>query len=224
MTYGREGVHMDTSEFDEKIGKLEDEMKTLREQMEKTCIEFLDATKEFVSDSIKAKVENGLMSNSEIAKSLGKEGLRGLRSECQSLITNVPELVNQNLNINEFWGHRGKIPEDREKRSWRYRMHRQLGPLDGPLDAGIRIILGYAGELLEKYQLIHIGSRGSIEWERKSGSIVRYAIGYNWSEKMTMLIKTYSDQYDQLIKLDDDLRKMKDEKSRAEVKNLWDQV
>lgn len=216
---------MDTSEFDAKIGKLEGDMMGLREEMEKTCVEFLDSSIEYIAAEFKEKVEGGLMSNPEIAKALGKEGLRGLKSECKNLIAKAPDLANHYLNINEYWGHRGKIPEEKEKRSWRYHLNRQFGPLDGPLDEGIRITLGYAGELLERYKLANIEARVSCEWERKQGSQqVRYAIGYGWSEKMTKLIKIYSDQYDQLIKLDDDLKKIKEEKSRAEAKNLWDQV
>ena len=41
---------------------------------------------------------------------------------------------------------------------------------------------------------------------------------------MSKIIKKYSEQYDKLIKLDDELKQLKRKKSEAEAKNLWDQV
>ena len=50
-------------------------MKVLREKMEITCNEFLNATKEYIAASFKSKIEGELMSNPDIAKNHGIEGL-----------------------------------------------------------------------------------------------------------------------------------------------------
>jgi hypothetical protein len=218
---------MDTSEFDTKIGKMEEDMKNLREQMEKTCNDFLLATNEFVIDWFKKNVEKEVQSHPEITKKLDVEGLRKLKSDLQDLILKAPDLINRYLNVDTYWGHRGIISKDGENRSRRYFSYRELAPVEGPLDESIRIILGYVGELYAKYGYISDNSPDYINyrWQRKSGSNQRrYSISYDWSKKMSEIMKKYSEQYDRLVSLDENLKEIKQDKEKAEAKRLWDQV
>jgi len=153
---------MDASEFDAKIGKLEEEMKNHRDQMEETCNEFLIATNEFTIDWFNKSVEKEVRSNPEITKKHGVEGLRNLKSDLYDLLPKVPDLVNQHLNEDAYWGHRGMIPDEQEKRWGRYFLYTILGPIVGPLDEGTRIILGYVGEILLKYGYIVVNDAKSI--------------------------------------------------------------
>jgi hypothetical protein len=216
---------MDASDFDAKIGRLEEEMENLRQQMEKTCGEFLIATNEYIAIEFKEMVERGVISNPDIAKRHGVDTLRRLKSECKELISSVPDLVNLYLNKDENWGHRGKIPEKNDLRFERYAMYSNA-PLRGAFEEGIRLILGYVGTLLVKYGFEEADSRlHAYKWTRIPGSNqIKYGIGFQWSEKMTEVLKVYSPQYNELIKLDDKVKKLEKEKAQAQAKNLWDQV
>lgn len=216
---------MDTSEFDPKIGNLEKEMKIFREQMEKTCDDFLIATNEFIIDWFNKSVQDSVQRNPDITKKHGIEGLRNLKSDLNDLILRVPDLVNQHLNKDAYWGHRDTISDGKEKLWGRYSLYRALGPIDGPLDEGTRIIFGYVGEILIKYGYVSLNETKIVNyWTSIGSNRLRYSIGYNWSEKMSEIFKKYSDQYDKLIKMDNELKSLKRNKSEAEAKNLWDQA
>ena len=206
--------NMDTSEFDTEIGKLEGEMKNLREQMEKTSNEFLIATNEFIVEWFKKELEKEVRSNPEITKKLGVEVLRKLNSDLQNLISEVPDLVNQYLNKDDCWGHRGPIPTGWGKR-WGH----------NPLEKNVRIILGHVGEIYIKYGYMQNSSL-NCSWQRQPVSnLLIYSGDHDfWTKKRSEIIKQYREQYDKLITFEADLKKVKREKAEAEAKNLWDQV
>jgi len=126
---------MDTSEFDTKIGKLEEEMKNLREEMEKTCKDFLSAASEFIIEWSKEDVDK-IVSNSENTIKIGIEDLHKLKSDLQNFISKVPNLVDQHLNKDTYWGHRGIISA-----KWNSR----------PLEEGTKIILGHIAKIYQDY-------------------------------------------------------------------------
>lgn len=213
---------MDTSEFDTKIGKREEEIKILREEMEKTCNEFLNEANEFTINWFKNAVKEREEGTPEITQKIGEEGLRNLNSELQTLLSKVPDLVDHYLNRDIYWGHRGVIPSESDMRSGRYSIDRDCS-IEGPLNEGTQAVLGYVGELFYKYGYFSTGNLKYIKdtWKLNPPS---YLGGYEWSDKMFEIMEKYSNQYGKLIKLDDEVKQMKQRKDIAEAKNLMDKA
>lgn len=212
---------MDTSSFDAQIKDLEQQIGGLRGQMENICKEFLEVTKEFTVAWFRNHVERTVTSQPKIAKKCGVEELRHFKSDLQKTITMVPRIVEEHVNNDKYWAHRGQIPDEHDRRFARYHVSGRC-PLD-ELDNAVREVLGYRGVILLKHGFAKTGEHS--EWETKYGSEQpRYKYGYDWSEKMNTVLKQYSDLYDRLIKLDYELKKAKRDKAQAEAKNLWDQA
>ena len=215
------GKRMDGSKFDAPIRDLKEQMDTLREQMEKTCKEFLEATKEFAPTWFQKSVERAVTSQPELAKECGVNGLRSLKSDLQKLVAMIPHIVEQHVNCDKYWPHRAELPDEPELKFGRYHISKPRGPDE--LDNGVREILGYVGAILVKYGFAKTGEFGN--WVAGYGSErPRYRFGYDWSEKMSSVLNKYSPLYDELVKLNEKLKKVEREKAEAEAKDLWEQA
>lgn len=197
---------MDTSEFDTKIGKFEEEIKNHQEQMEKTCYGLLMAASEFIIDWSKKEVDKEV-SKSENTLKIGVEDLRKLKSDLNDFTLNVPNLVYNHLNKDIYWGHRGVISAN-----WNSR----------PLDEGIRIILGHIAKIYQDYGY----SMDKEIWQsqKESGQFEYSGRLDFWTGKRSEILRSYREQNDKLLKMLEDLNKVKKEKIQVEAKNLWNQV
>lgn len=212
---------MDASSFDAQIKDLEQQIGGLRGQMENICKEFLEVTKEFTVAWFQDRVKRAVISHPEIAKKSGLEGLRSVKSDLQKIIGMVPSIVEEHVNRDKYWPHRGKLPDEAHSQFGRYQFHGPRAPEN--LDDGVREVLGYAGAILVKHGFADTGQDS--EWKTEPGcDQLRYRYGYDRSEKMNGVLKQYSGLYEELVKLDNELRKAKEERAKAEAKNLWDQA
>lgn len=211
---------MDTSKFDVQIRNLQVRMDAMRSQMEEICKEFFEATKEFAVAWFQSCIEKEVVSQPGVTKKSGKKGLRNLKTELQSTIAKVPHIVEKHVNQDKYWVHRGQLPDDNDlsSRFGRYQTYGRRAPEE--LEKGVRELLGYAGAILMKHGFVDTGECSV--WEVQHGSErPRYKYGYDWSGKMNGVIQRYSGQYEELIKLDHEFKKIQQEKAEAEAKDLW---
>ncbi|MBI2466944.1 MAG: hypothetical protein HYV62_03855, partial [Candidatus Rokubacteria bacterium] len=102
----------DKRELEERIAALELEIATLRADMERACQEFLAATATFAAVWFEWRVEQVVVANAEVAKLLGREGLKRLKGELRTLVARVPELVQLHVNRDRHWAHRPMLIDD----------------------------------------------------------------------------------------------------------------
>ena len=116
------------------------------------------------------------------------EGLRNLKSDLQKMIEMVPSIVEEHLNNDKYWAHRGQLS---------YEPY-QLGPyrvqgnrVPDELSEGVRELLGYVGAILIKHGFAD--TKQYSEWETKHGfERPRYSYGYDCSDKMITVLKSIS--------------------------------
>jgi hypothetical protein len=211
---------MDISEFDKRIEHLEQQAEMLRRDMETTCRVFLNVTKEFAIEWFQTCVEKALIAQAEKTRAYGIEKLRELKGDLRELLTRTPSMVEDHLNRDEYWAHRGSIPEDPDSQHW----HRRVsGRRPADLDGAIRGLFGYVGAILIKHQFAHTGE--DTEWEEQPGvQEPRYRYGYDWPEPMTEAITQYGNHYGTLLRIAGELRDIKRQRIEAEAKDLWNRA
>ncbi len=214
---------IDTSGFDTKIRELEKQEATLRDQMEETCQEFLQVTSEFAIEWFQSRVQQEVTSRPKLAKQLGVERLRQIKSELKALVSEAPNIVNKHINPEKYWAHRGALPDTNGDYTvaFRYKIQGRRGPDE--LEGAVSQLLGYAGAILVKHRIANTERRD--DWHvNGGGGLPGYTHGYEWSDNMMNVMRRYSELYDEWLKLHQELKEVQRQRGEAEAKDLWDQV
>ena len=214
---------IDTSRFDTKIQELEKREAALRDQMEEICQEFLQVTSKFAIEWFQSRVQQEVTSRPKLAKQLGVERLRQIKSELKALVSEAPDIVNKHINPEKYWAHRGALPDnggDHEV-AFRYKIQGRRGPDE--LEGAVSQLLGYAGAILVKHRIANTERR--VDWHvNGGGGLPGYTHGYEWSDNMMNVMRLYSELYDEWLKLHQESKEVQRQKGEAEAKDLWDQV
>ena len=207
--------------FEEDIARINSQIAALREQAEPALQKFLQNTVLFLCDWSRQTVERAVTSSPELTKQLGKEGLSRLKSELAQLTREMPDHVQKHLNKNELWLHRGEIPPRDKYSQGPYDFHSNRQP--DKVNDQVRILLGYAGALLVKFGLAMYDKNSSWEQDTATAS-TKFKYGFDWSEDMKRCLLTYSEIYNRLSQLAEELASTKRQKAETEAKELWDQA
>jgi len=211
---------MNSINYDEQIKQIENKINKLKDEMEVVTKEFLDKTKIFACEWYKKSIEDAVIKSPEITKSLGESKLKELKIELQSLIDNSNEYVNFFVNSDSLWTHR---PNYQLKGKETYGLYRVYGNRDpDELSDAIRFLIGKVGALLHKYNY-EKPNNNFYENDYSSGNF-RFRYGYSWSDDMRSVINNYADLFDNHKKLNEELEKIKKEKSEDEARALWNNV
>ena len=146
---------MDISEYDEKIEDLTIRIDKTRQKMAPVLITFLNETQIFVTNFYKETIKEYVISNPDITKDYGKEGIQDLKYECRELIKMIPDMVENYMGTDMFWSH--KCPINDLKKECKiypaFSTHYNKSDSYKSLIESLRQILGYLGDLLLKYRL-----------------------------------------------------------------------
>jgi len=214
---------IDTSGFDTKIQELEKREAALRDQMEEICQEFLQVTSKFAIEWFQSRVQQEVTSRPKLAKQLGVERLRQIKSELKALVSEAPDIVNKHINPEKYWAHRGAPPDnsDDHEVAWRYTIRGSRNPDE--LGGAVKQLLGYAGAILVEHGIANTERR--VDWHvNGGGGLPGYTHGYEWSDNMMNVMRLYSELYDEWLKLHQESKKVQRQRGEAEAKDLWDQV
>ena len=212
---------MEISDFDTQINDLETEIESLKVKMEDVCRGFLVATDKFAVKWFEERAERAVTSNPEVVKRLDAERLRKLKAALERLVLRVPKMVEKHVNADKYWAHRGELAGDSFSHLGRYRIYGRSVPDE--MDNAVREVLGYVGGLLSEYGLADVGDHK--EWAMDyPGPHPRYRREYKWSEEMNAALNRYSELYNKLLKLGQELKEVKNSKAEAEAKHLWDKA
>jgi hypothetical protein len=212
---------VDTTEFDRQIEALEERTNALRVELDRLARRLFAPTADFVTTWYRAHVEQALLNNPEAVKSAGPR-LSAMKADVSDLLSRVPQVVEQFLDVDEAWPHRGEIKvEDLQA-------FPPLGFSQPPhrLEAQIRAILGVLGEILVKHGFARLG-RAS-EWaKRPTGAytdVMIFAHRVEWTKNMKDAIADYSQRLHDLAQAERQLAGVKRDKEAAEIRHLWEQA
>lgn len=205
---------MDIAQYDSQIKAANLQVATLRTQLDLTRIELLRATQRQLPDWFRKAARDSVASNPELAKSMASR-LGDLKSEVDQLAGRVPQLVHDHLEPDRVWLHRSECPKVWDKDQYCRYIVTNLAR--ERLQDAVQELLGYLGELLGKYGLVSGGY-----WELRPGQPPRYTGGYVWSTDMAKALQEYLKLVERFALAKLELRKLENEKAKAEAKILWD--
>ncbi len=183
---------------------------------------FLNDTEIFVAAFYKDRIKEYVISNPEITKDHGKEGISNLKSECKDLLKKIPELVKMNMDNDKLWSHKWPIDDLKRKRDvyHNFSTHYDRHDADEDIIKSLRYVLGYLGELLAKYN--YIATEKYSAWERSYDGKFTYRGRVDCTHEMKDSLKNYLEIDKELTGLIGELESIEEQKEKAEAENLWD--
>ena len=215
---------MDTSKFDSQVAELEQEIDSLKEEMENLRIPITDSYVTMFSSLFQESIPKILVSHPEKAQELGNETLGSLKKELNELIKELPKLCKKILENDKHWEHTYKLPIDWGKEEF------PSDPFSGTAGKGLlevrREVHGYLGAILQKYELINLNENHIPTWELEANRNPRYALGYSWHSNEETAVKDLITQYSELSKNYVDILRKKAEvlrkKNEFMATTMWD--
>jgi hypothetical protein len=214
---------MNTSDYDKQIEELRLNLNEKINEMETTRLYFIEAAKTFIAEWVTREVERTVTTKHEITQKHGTDGIRYLKEDLTKLTTNIPFFVEKHFNNKELWPH-----YDTAIRAYDFQETLKYDrTTNKAIDNTLRLILGYSGELLEKYGYVQIPqySRSVEYWERDPVSThLKYACGISYSENMKKILTKYSNLYKDFCDMNNQLDKLITQKNEHIAATLWNEA
>jgi hypothetical protein len=217
---------MDTSVYDEKIEDLILKIDNIRQKMAPVLVTFLNETKIFVTNFYKDTIKEYVISNPDITKDYGSEGISDLKYECRKLIEMIPEMIEIYIGNEKFWSHKCPINDLKKECKVYPAFSTHYNKLDSnrSIIKSLRQILGYVGDLLLKYGYIKIGKYS--DWKMSSDEKFTYNGSIECSDEMKDSLKNYLEMDKKLAGFISEINfieKQKEEaKNECEAEEIWD--
>lgn len=196
--------------------------------MDKARDQFLEATEPFAAVWIKEKVEQEVKRNSEITLSKGKNVISQMKSELDSLVSQVPQLVSTHIGDDSNWIHRN----DENPHPYNSSYFTFDNTLSDKLDRPLKQVLGHAGSLLIQYGFAKDPSqdpRGGYQWKYDylPGNGYKKFVYYGAhklevSQEMLDSVSQYHELEKRYAQAHLNLDQAKRRRNEAEAENLWD--
>ena len=216
---------MDTSEYDEKIGDLKFKINKTRQDMAPVLITFLNETKIFVTNFYKDTIKEYVISNPDITKNHGKEGISDLKYECRELIKMIPEMVEMYIGNDKFWSHKCPITDLKNecKIYPAFSTHYNRSDPNKSIIESLRHILGYLGDLLLKYGYIKKGKYSV--WQMSYDEKFTYNRSIECSKEMKDSLKNYLEMDKHLAGFINELKsnekQLEGAEGEEEAEDIW---
>ena len=194
---------------EEKVKNLEDRIKQIRESMENVSNIFLKATKEFVFEwtlrERKIPVFSFSIENPErTSYSLKIDSYKPeeLKIDMKEFSEMISELVETQLNIDDYWLHRNSFPQVGVSQDYfefkKEKMRKQL-------NSSIRIILGCCVEAAAQLKKEDFKNGG---WVKEKGRL-KYVCFLRFSDEMTNCLNHYFELLEKLYVLNYEQKEIK---------------
>lgn len=209
-------------EYTKEIEELDKQNKDAYGLLEEQATILLEKSKELLEERIKYQIDSCVQNKAGHTKELAEQGkLKEMKEAMNQLLEEVPHHATIAMGGDKVFIHRTLEP-DKNKHSYEYK-----SLVESKYREAYRIIVGLAGELLNKFGYINVGydyNRGS-EWQYISGSGGKIKYGYNFDiKKVEDDWKKYNDKLEKYV---DDLIKYQSlikKKEETEAMNLWESV
>jgi hypothetical protein len=212
---------MEIKELDAKIDSLEKRIEIERKNMEHFIDEFIDAVKIFSINWIKKLINEGVKSEPTITKGMDRGKLKELKSKYLDLLTQIPEIVEKELNDDETWKHRILLNNSNDEDIAPYTV--LIGEIKNNIDKHCRRILGHAGKLLLDYGYYKKHQYRS-PWKKTFDGELKYVSEMNWSPQMNYFAKDYTETFSDFHKSLSELKSFKTEKTEIEAIKIWNDL
>lgn len=209
-------------EYTMEIEELNKQNKNTYDLLEEQAIILLEKSKELLKERIKYQIDSCVQNKAGHTKELAEQGkLREMKEAMNQLIEEVPHHTTIAMGGDKVFIHRTLEP-DRNKSSYEYKTI-----VESKYREAYKIIVGLAGEILNKFGYIKVGNdyNGHSEWQYISGSGSKIKYGYNIDTEMVG--DDWKKYNDNLGKYVGDLMKYQlliKKKEETEAMDLWESV
>lgn len=217
-----------SNDFDASIEVKENELKSLKSQMEEVRKQFVHDSTAFISKWYLEQAESYVKGSADITLSLGKDKIKQMKDKVKELQDNTGNITNEFLSDPELWWHL------KENKDLSYDYHENAAPRG--LDDAIRLALGKLGTILEEFGYdaktkSTCGTDSDVWVEYDSTDRYHPPNGrpyfphnMEWSNEMKNTIQKYSEMVNQVKNIRFKIFTLDLEKKKNEAGNLWDSV
>lgn len=211
---------MDTSAFDKKITNLEEQVEAKKNEMEEIYNKFIDAT---IIDSrkwSKNQIEKFVETEHEFTLSKNESFLKDLKLQCRNLIMEIPSIVEENLNDDNYWLHNKSLVSLMKFYSKNQNYHNQI---EKRIKEPLGKIRGHTGKILAVKGYINTNSR-NCEWSSYNDGTIRYDAKFDLNEDMKKIIENYAEKSRKLEETIKKIKSVENDKARYMAKTRWKEI
>ncbi|MGB9927506.1 MAG: hypothetical protein ACPK85_03765 [Methanosarcina sp.] len=194
---------------EEKATNLDDKIKQIRESMENESNVFLKATKEFVFEWTLREMKIPVFSFSvedpertSYSLKIDSHKPQELKIDMKEFSEMISELVEAQLNIDDYWLHRNSLPQTELSQDYfefkKEKMRKQL-------NSSIKIILGCCVEAAAQLKKEDFKNGG---WVKEKGKL-KYVCFLRFSDEMTNCLNQYFELPEKLYVLNYEQKEIK---------------
>lgn len=202
---------MDTSDYDNKIGELTNEIDTYRVTMSPTFEKFLEEAETLVKGYYKDKIREIAIQYPEVTQKLGKDGITQLKSECREILTQIHDIVMINLGNDNYWSHKWTIEKLKNISFYHNSHYVNRSKIESDLRESLNDTLNDLKKIFIKYG-----------YANQQEKYTNYHINYlECNEEMKKCFKKYKVLDKEFAILTSKLKSIENEKEKAKAEDLW---
>jgi len=184
--------------------------------MDAILLEIIELFKKFAPHWIESEVKHTITSHPDEFKKLDAEKIKSFKEEVNTLIKNIPEIVNKEMsNIvdfphNKLIDTKNFLPDfyfDKKDKDY--------------FDSKFKSIVSELGAILNKYEMIVYSSKYINNWERTGQGKFKYSYGISLDDSINSIIRKYYSEEEILFKLEKSNREIAKNIKELEAIELW---
>lgn len=209
-------------EYTKEIEELNKQNKKTYDLLEGQATILLEKSIELLKERIKYQIDSCVKNNANHTKELAEQGkLKEMKEAMNQLLEEVPQHTTLAMSADKVFIHR-TISPDKNKRP-----HEYVSIVEGRYGEAYGLIVGLAGEILNRYGYIKVGNdyNNRSEWQYISGSGGKIKYGYSFD--IEMIAEDWKKYQNTLRGYCGDLIQcqiLKEKKEELEAINLWESI
>ena len=206
---------MDSKELSAKLKEQEEKLPPIIQELDDLYNKIKSEMPKGAEIWIRKTVQEFIEYYSEVTKSLGIEKLKKLKDKLETLITQLPELIQKEFNNKKIWPHYKK--EDNTQ-SYNYAYE------EFHAKTVFRNVVSNLGALLNEYGYNLNKPKHAQLWQTLTDGKFRYGVGIDDKHLPESIIQNYSDKLKSFKLLSEQIEDTKFKLSKATACEMWNEV
>ncbi len=206
---------MNSKELSAKLKEQEEKLPSIIQELDDLYNKIKNEMPKGAETWIRKTVQEFIESYSEVTKSLGIEKLKKLKDKLETLITQLPELIQKEFNDRNIWPHYKKEDNTQSYNDKYEEFHAKTA---------FRNVISNVGALLNEYGYTLNKPKHAQLWQTFTGGKFRYGVGIDNKYLPESIIQNYRDKLKTFKLLSEQIGDTKLELSKVEAKEMWKKV
>ena len=199
--------------MNQEIKSILDKIENKKNELDAFRDKFINHCKAFALEEFDNRITSAISNNPEKVKELGSDGLAPIKKETEEAKANLNSFVDSIFYQDELWLYKQSelTPENCPFFSYNVNGNRLPDIVEEP----VRLLMSPIGKILIEHEL------ESKEYWKESEGLMIYRYGLSPSNAMKDSLNEFSEKFDELFRLLEEMKVQKRKKESGEALDLW---